>query len=192
MVFAYGCSGISACPRLGVVPVSRRRFTRAPVLLAVMSAAGALVASARADDEAVLRVTGMTFVGSKGKAAELLLHSERAVFRAESDLAELEVVRAVFKDEENGESFAMSCDRAELNVETNDFVAMGNVRGVTADGQRYASPIVHYEHGPGLLRSDQWVTMVDDTGSFRGDGFLYHVHERRFRLLGNVRVVQTP
>jgi lipopolysaccharide export system protein LptA len=32
--------------------------------------------------------------------------------------------------------------------------------------------------------------MVDDSGSFRGDGFRYHVRDQRFKLLGNVRVEQ--
>jgi hypothetical protein len=34
--------------------------------------------------------------------------------------------------------------------------------------------------------------MQDETGTFRGDGFRYDVDERRFRLLGNVSVVQAP
>jgi hypothetical protein len=34
--------------------------------------------------------------------------------------------------------------------------------------------------------------MVDDTGTFRGDGFRFLVQEGRFRLLGNVSVVQSP
>jgi hypothetical protein len=32
--------------------------------------------------------------------------------------------------------------------------------------------------------------MTDRSGSFRGDGFRYHVKDRRFKLLGNVRVEQ--
>jgi hypothetical protein len=34
--------------------------------------------------------------------------------------------------------------------------------------------------------------MNDSHGSFRGNGFRYHVRERRFELLGNVRVEQRP
>jgi hypothetical protein len=34
--------------------------------------------------------------------------------------------------------------------------------------------------------------MVDDTGTFRGTGFVYRVDDRTFKLLGNVSVVQTP
>ena len=36
------------------------------------------------------------------------------------------------------------------------------------------------------------VVVIDETGSFRGDGFRYHVKERRFQILGNVRVEQGP
>lgn len=152
----------------------------------------AAVAPAAADDGSDLRIRGMTFVGNQGASAQLVLDSERAIFHPGSDRAELEKVRAVYRDEEKGESFAMTCDRAELDVETNDFVAAGNVRGVTADGQHYAAPVVRYRHAEGLLHSDERVTMRDDTGSFEADGFRYLVREERFKLLGNVRVVQKP
>lgn len=141
---------------------------------------------------AQLHVTGMTFVGSRGAVSELVLHSDSAVFHPETDIAELEVVKAVVTQAEKGQSFEMTCDRARLNVETNDFVAEGNVHGVTADGQRYSAPTVAYDHESGILSSEDRVLMVDDSGSFEGDGFRYHVRDRRFRLLGNVRVVQTP
>jgi hypothetical protein len=75
-------------------------------------------------------------------------------------------------------------------VETNDFIAEGDVQGETGDGQRYWAPWVRYDHDGGVLYTDAPVRMVDATGHFRGDGFRYHVRERRFQLLGNVRVEQ--
>jgi LPS export ABC transporter protein LptC len=141
---------------------------------------------------AQLHLSGMTFVGSRGSVSELVLHSDTAVFHPETDIAELEVVTAIVTQAEKGQSFEMTCDRATLNVETNDFVAEGNVRGVTADGQHYSAPTVEYHHESGILSSEERVVLVDDSGSFEGDGFRYHVRDRRFRLLGNVRVVQTP
>jgi LPS export ABC transporter protein LptC len=98
----------------------------------------------------------------------------------------------VVTDEETGRRFEMSCDRAELNLETNDIKAEGNVRGVTSDGRSYSAPWVRYEHEAGVLYSDAPVVMVDDTGTFRGDGFRFLVEEGRLRLLGHVSVVQAP
>ena len=166
------------------------RALRGLALLAL----GALAStpSARAEDGgAVLRMTGMTFVGSRPPSGELVLHSERAIFHPDTDLADLEVVEAVWTDPAKGERFTMTCDRAELDVASNDFVARGQVRGETADGQRYSAPVVRYDHAGGLLHSDRRVTLVDDSGSFEGDGFRYLVREGTFRLLGNVKVVQT-
>jgi hypothetical protein len=51
---------------------------------------------------------------------------------------------------------------------------------------------VRYDHTSDVLYTEAPVSMVNDTGTFRADGFRYHVDERRFRLLGNVRVVQAP
>jgi lipopolysaccharide export system protein LptA len=51
---------------------------------------------------------------------------------------------------------------------------------------------VRYEHEEGVLYTDAPARMVDGAGSFRGDGFRYDVRERRFKLLGDVRVEQAP
>lgn len=158
--------------------------------LAVAGLLGAWGPASASTDSPVLRVDGMTFVGSRGSLNELVLRASHAVFLPERNLAELEDVRATVDHEDEGQSFVMTCERGELNVETNDFEARGNVRGVTGDGQRYAAPWVRYEHDSGLLYTDAPVTMVDDTGTFRGDGFRYFVREGRFKLLGNVSVVQ--
>ena len=137
-----------------------------------------------------LKVTGMTFVGSRGELSELVVRAEQALFYPDTNRADLVRVRASVTDAEKGESFKMTCDKAELNVETNDFKAIGNVEGVTGDGQRYSAPWVHYEHEASMLYTDAPVVVEDRHGVFRGDGFRYFINERRFELLGNVSVEQ--
>jgi len=137
-----------------------------------------------------IRVSGMTFVGSRGEQSELVVRADAAFFRPDSGLADLEVVQARVSDAEKGESFQMQCDRAELDVETNDFTATGNVKGLTGDGQRYSATWVRYEHASSMLHTDAPVTVVDSGSTFRGDGFRYHIEERRFELLGNVVMEQ--
>lgn len=132
----------------------------------------------------------MTFVGSRGDQSELVVRADTALFHSKSGLADLEVVRAQVSDAKKGESFQMQCDRAELDVETNDFTATGNVKGLTGDGQRYSAPWVRYEHASSMLQTDAPVTVVESGTTFRGDGFRYHVEERRFELLGNVVMEQ--
>jgi len=141
---------------------------------------------------AVLRVGGMTFVGSRGSVRELVLESRVAVFRPEARIAELQHVSATVSTQGDDPGFSMSCDRAELNLDSNDFIAEGNVEGETGDGRRYFASWVRYEHEEGVLYTDAPARMVDGAGSFRGDGFRYDVRERRFKLLGDVRVEQAP
>jgi LPS export ABC transporter protein LptC len=95
-------------------------------------------------------------------------------------------------DLEEKRSFEMRCERGELDVKKNDFLAQGQVRGSTGEGQRYTTAWVRYDHARGLLFTDAPVAMEDDSGTFRGDGFRYDTKNRRFRLLGNVSVVQKP
>lgn len=141
-------------------------------------------------ESAVLQVTGMTFVSSRDSVREIVVRSQRAKFYTDTQVAELEDVRAEVSEGARGRSFSMTCERAELDLQKNDFIAQGDVEGETEEGQRVFAPWVRYDHARGVLFSDAPVRMTDRSGSFRGDGFRYHVRERRFQLLGNVRVEQ--
>jgi LPS export ABC transporter protein LptC len=166
-----------------------RNFSVARAL--AFAVGGILVAGlSGAGESPGIRVSGMTFVGSRGEQSELVVRADAAFFRPDSGLADLEVVQARVSDAEKGESFQMQCDRAELDVETNDFTATGNVKGLTGDGQRYSASWVRYEHASSTLHTDAPVTVVDSGSTFRGDGFRYHIEERRFELLGNVVMEQ--
>ena len=160
-------------------------------LAALLIAGAPLSALAAPLGDPVLRLTGMTFVGSRGSVRELVVRSRTALLRTDVNVAELEGVDAlVTAGGDSGRSFSLLCDRAEFNLDTSDFVASGHVRGETGDGQQYAAPWVRYEHERGVLFSDAPVHLEDGTGRFRGDGFRYHLAERRFQLLGNVHVEQ--
>jgi LPS export ABC transporter protein LptC len=140
-----------------------------------------------------LEVQGMIFVGSRAGVREVVLRSRTAQLQPEAQTAELNDVSAIISEDDAGKhSFTMNCERVELDIAKSDFVADGNVRGETAEGQHYSAPWVKYVHEQGLLYTDAPVEMTDSHGSFRGNGFRYHVHERRFELLGNVRVEQHP
>jgi LPS export ABC transporter protein LptC len=168
-------------------------LARPLLLFSVLSPlVAAAVASAVTPASPELRITGMTFVGSRGSEREVVLRAQRALFRPAERIADLEDVHAEVTHPGEGGGFTMSCDRAELNLESHDFIAEGNVRGETRSGQRYRAPWVRYEHETGVLYTDAPVRMEDVTGVFRGDGFRYHTRERRFQLLGDVQVEQIP
>jgi LPS export ABC transporter protein LptC len=161
-----------------------------PAAASLLALSVALLTAAPSARAAVLQVTGMTFVGSRDSLREIVVRSEHAKFHTDTKVAELDGVRAEVSEGGEGRSFSMTCERAELDLDKNDFLAEGNVRGETGEGQHVFAPWVRYDHEQGLLYSDAPVRMTDRSGSFRGDGFRYHVKDRRFQLLGNVRVEQ--
>ena len=142
--------------------------------------------------ESEVHVTGMTFVVSRPGERDLVLEARRATLRPESDRAELFEAKLRTAGAAKGREFDVTCDRGELDLATNDFLAEGNVHGNTADGQRYAAPWVRYEAARSMLFSDAPVELHDGAGVYRGDGFRYHLNEHRFELLGNVSVVHQP
>jgi len=111
-------------------------------------ATGALAASALAllgadaptgRFSSTLHVTGMTFVSSRGSASELVLVAERAELSPDTNIAKLDVVHMTALDPDQSRAFDVRCDRGELNVDTNDFYAEGDVHGTTGEGHGCAT-----------------------------------------------------
>ena len=167
-----------------------QRIATGALAASALALLGADAAPGRFSSE--LHVTGMTFVSSRGSTSELVLVADNAELRPDTSLALLKEVHVSAMDPDQSRSFDMRCDRGELDVETNDFLAEGDVRGTTGEGHRYQTDWVRYDHSRGLLYTDAPVAMEDASGSFRGDGFRYDTRKRSFRLLGNVSVVQKP
>lgn len=176
----------------GVVPSETSpllRWVGALALAAFVAIAPGDTRAAAGESE--LQITGLTFIVSRKDGGKLVLRASRALLTPDTHEADLFDVRAEVTHA-HGTSFTMRCEKAQLNLETNDFLAEGDVRGVTAKGERYSAPWVRYSEQDDLLYTDGPVSMVNDSGRFSGDGFQYQISERRFKLIGNVRVEQVP
>ena len=170
---------------------SRRRQTG--VAACLIAAAGLCWGNAAWAESPLFQITGMTFVASRDGETEVVVRAEHAVFDPDTRIAHLETVRAEVTESAGAVSFDMSCERADLELDTSDFVAEGNVTGTTADGRRFSGDVVHYDHEQGLLYADTPVVIEETTGIFfRGGGFRYQVKDQHFRLLDGASVVQQP
>lgn len=178
-------------PRHGHGEPNRRGRTRAfSVGIAGLAVACVLVFAASAAPP-VLDIEGMTYVSSYGSQNELVVRSRFAAFETDREIARLREVSASVKSSEQRPGFDMVCDRAELDLTTNDFFAEGNVEGKTEGGRKFSADWVRYDHEQSMLFTDAPVVITEESGTaFRGGGFRYYVDEQRFRLLGGASVVQ--
>jgi hypothetical protein len=158
----------------------------------LLGAATLFFASTAAGQSAILDVTGMTFVGSRNDADDVVVRAETARFDTGEEVAFLYTVHATVAGTEGRSGFEVRCESGELDLSTTDFVARGNVQGETDGGRRFVAEWVRYDHAEGLLFTDAPVLITDSAGSYRGGGFQYHVRDRRFRLMGGASVVQDP
>jgi LPS export ABC transporter protein LptC len=166
-----------------------RALRAAPPLLSLVLVA--LVASAQPQGT-VLQVTGLTFVGSRDSQNEVVLHAAHALFHPDTKKAQLQQVHAVVSRPGDEPGFDITCDRADLDLDTNDFRAEGSVVGTTSNGRRFHAEWVEYKSDEGLLFTKAPVTIEEASGTLRGGGFRYLVREQRFRLLGGATMVQEP
>jgi LPS export ABC transporter protein LptC len=177
------------------MPCGIQRQPVRPQAVAALVAAIALslgAGAAFAQQASPLEVSGMTFVGTRIDGSELVVRAVHATFAPREHLALLREVDASARDAKRDRAFEIQCEKAELNLETNDFRAEGAVRGRTQAGESYSAPWVQYDRKRDLLFTDAKVKMENEAGRFSGDGFRYHVKERRFELRGNVQVEQAP
>ncbi len=155
-------------------------------------AAAILVAGTLYAESPILDVNEMTFVASRGRSNELILHAAHARFDTEDERVYLDDVHARVEASSKGGHFEIRCDEGELDLDTNDFEARGNVRGRTEGSREFSAAWVKYDHEAGLLFTNAPVLISEDAITYRGGGFQYYVRERRFRLLGGASVVHEP
>ena len=168
----------------------RRWLLAAAVAGCLGLAAQTLAANETARESSALDIERMTFLASEASDSRLLLRADEARFFPETNSADLTVVEATVYGEQGAVAFEMTCDRGNLDLETNNFVARGNVLGRTDDGMKFEVDRVNYDHESGTLFTDEDILITDDGGTYRGGGFRYFVEEKRFQLLGGARVVQ--
>lgn len=184
---------------------ARAARLRALALALALGAALAHAAAAQGDGEAsgdgagddadriTLHLAGMTYVASAGTANEMVIEADRATILPDAEIAKLRDMRArITPDAASGRSggLDMTCEHGTFELASGDFVAEGDVRGVTGDGRRFRTRRLRYHHDQGLVVADVPVQIRDAAGTYRGGGFQYWVRENRFRLSGGATVVQ--
>jgi LPS export ABC transporter protein LptC len=168
---------------------SRKHATAVRQLLAVV-VFGVPVASA-APSSAVppLRLERLTFIATHEAAAEIRVQADVAVIDENANKADLEQVDAEWADDLGRPSLRIRCNRGELDLETNDLLASGNVRGQLADGRRFVAPSLRYDRTRGVAFTRAPVEILEGGGRvLKGGGLEYHVKDRRLRLTSGAKV----
>lgn len=135
-----------------------------------------------------MRLSGMTFVASSESVTEVRVEAESGVIDEAANKALLETVEAEWAGADGKPSLELTCERGELDLETNDLVATGNVHGLLADGRRFVGPSLRYDRARGVAYTDTPVQIIEEGRVLSGGGFEYHVRDRRLRFTSGARV----
>ncbi len=144
--------------------------------------------------EPPLTLRGMTFVSSEGSIHRVVVESATAILYPDTNLVELEGgVHALLEGSEGSKSLDLHCERGEYDLNSNDFLALGNVEGRFADGRVFRGPWMRYRAEEGLAYSDAPVEIVDGTQTLVGQkGLRYWVRDERLQLRGGASVTEQP
>ncbi len=113
------------------------------------------------------------------------LNAESADFNLQSKSGKLKNIRMIFFNAEKG-NMELTADAGEVEGETSNLRAMGNVvlQGAK-DGTLYADDL-EYVQKESLIRTDNRVRIVSERMELRGQGLRYQTHSRFFQILNNV------
>jgi hypothetical protein len=148
--------------------------------------------SAAADPPLTLR--GMTFVSSQGSIHRIVVEAATAILYPDTNLVELQGgVHARLEGREGSESLDLLCETGEYDLNTNDFLAVGDVVGRLADGRVFRGPWMRFRADEGLAFSDAPVEITDGAQTLVGQkGLRYWVRDERLQLRGGASVRERP
>ncbi len=142
-------------------------------------------------DHTGVKLKGMTFLSSENGVSEVIVRAAEAYIDSEKNVVFLKEMHVTTASAGGGEvEFEMRCDEGELDLETNDFTARGNVRGHTEDGRRFRTEWARYEEARALVFTDAPVELTEQGGTLRGGGFEYWVADGRLHLTGGASMIQ--
>jgi len=162
------------------------------VLLFALAAGVAAAGHAEADESdatAGIQLFGMTYVASAESRNVLVLDARQARVAPASRVATLLGVHARLSSRDGRGGMQLRCDRGTFTLGRGDFVAEGNVRGTTVDGRRFRTERLRYQNDTGIVSTELPVQIEDETGTYRGGGFIYYLREDRFRMVGGAELV---
>jgi len=136
-----------------------------------------------------LDLTELVYVGSKGDKSDIVLAAESARVLPEREQVLLGAVDLTVAGPGKQAGLQLTCAHGELDLESGNFVGVGDVRGKTSDGRSFETERFQYDHEAGLVTTDAPVLIQGDTGTLRGRGFRYGVKDGRLQLLGGATVV---
>jgi len=135
-----------------------------------------------------MRLSKMTFVALNENITEVRVDAASGVIDEAANKADLETVHAEWAGADGKLSLELTCERGELDLETNDLVATGDVHGLLADGRRFVGPSLRYDRARGVAFTDAPVEIIEEGRILSGGGFQYHVRDRRLRFTAGARV----
>jgi LPS export ABC transporter protein LptC len=139
-------------------------------------------------------LSNMTFLATSEDVTEVRVQAVSGVIDQAANRADLTDVSAAWAGADGKPSLELTCQRGQLDLETNDLVATGDVRGLLADGRRFIGPSLRYDRARGVAYTDAPVQIIEEGRVLSGGGFEYHVRDRRLRFKAGARVEesQTP
>jgi len=136
-----------------------------------------------------LRLEHLTFVATHEAAPELRVQADVALIDEDANKATLQTVDAEWADALGRPSLRVKCKSGELDLETNDLIATGDVHGQLADGRRFVAPTLRYDPSRGMAFTRAPVEILEgDNRVLRGGGLDYFVKDGKLRLTSGAKV----
>lgn len=138
--------------------------------------------------QADMVMSNVRFVDTRRGKRNWMVESKTARLLKEKDRAFFEHVHITFYGKDGREMHLYS-DRGELNTETRNMRAEGDIRGRSSDGLEFFTSTLRYDYKKREISTDDSVKIIASGFETEGVGMVFDVDNETFRLLGQVRLM---
>lgn len=141
--------------------------------------------------EADMLMSKVKFVDTRGGKRNWVVESKTARLHKDKDRAFFEGVHITFYGSDGREMHLFS-NRGELDTETRDMTAEGDIRGRSSDGLEFFTSTLRYDYAKREVSTKAPVKIVASGFETEGVGMVLDVDKETVRLLNSVRLMGNP
>lgn len=133
-----------------------------------------------------LELTDVSFTETEDGAPVWSLESSRANYSKSGRAAVFEEIEVVFWGEDKQERARLTADSGTANLETREILAHGNVHMLTAEGAKFRTDELRYQHIGKVLQTDNVVDFDYLGAKMQGKGMIYSLKSQKLEILSSV------
>ena len=126
---------------------------------------------------------------NKNNEKEWELRADKAQYFKNKKLVILDTIEVTFY-RSNGTVYRLTGKHGQLNIETQNIMVRGDVRGTMPENTRFATESFSYDNNKRIVTTPDKVFITRDKFSMEGEGMIIDMNDEKLTILKNVKAAE--